>query len=188
MRDGLKIGFAARGVLAAVFLFILFLPAHSVADLYRWTDDDGVLHITDDLGRVPEEERAAVKVFKSRPLEDAVLPEVRPPAREPAEDGRKRPVLYGDQTLVWWINTFRKKIGEVRDVESGIYAKKQFVEVFEGGRRFGQIYGEEELARYEKLSEEIPEDESRLEGLKDELSELRRKATIYGVPREARGE
>ncbi len=186
MRDGL--GFVARGVLAAVFLLILFLPAHSPADLYRWTDDDGVLHITDDLGKIPEEERAGMKVFKSRPPEKADLDDVRPPTPEDAENGRKRPELYGDQTLEWWINTFSKKIGEVRAIESGIYAKKQFVEVFEGGRRFGQIYGKEEVARYERLSQEIPEDESRLKGLKKELDELRRKAAIYGVPREARGE
>ncbi len=186
MRDAMD--FAARGVLAAVFLLILFLPSVSPADLYLWTDDDGVLHITDDLGRVPEEERPGMRVFKSSPPEKADLPEVRPIAREPAENGRKRPELYGDQTLEWWINTFTKKIGEVQAIESGIYSKKQFVEVFEGGRRFGQIYGEEEIERYERLLKEVPDDESRLEGLEKELGELRRKAAIYGVPMEAMGE
>ncbi len=186
MRDAT--GLAARGILAAVFLSVLFLPAHSSADLYRWTDDDGVLHITDDLGKVPEDERVGIKTFKSTPPEKAELPDVRPPTPGPADNGQRGPELYGDQTLEWWINTFRKKIGEVRNIESGIYAKKQFMEVFEGGRRFGQIHGEEEIERYERLSQEVPEDESRIEELKDELAELRRKATIHGVPRDIRGE
>ncbi len=188
MRDAMKRGKVVRGVSVAVFLLVLFLPAHSPADLYRWTDDDGVLHITDDLGRVPEEERAAVKVFKSRPPGKAGPDEVRPLTIERADDGRRRPELYGDQTLEWWVNTFRKKIGEVRKTESGLYTKKQFMEVFEGGRRFGQIYGEEEVAKYERFSQEVSDDESRLEEFEDELDELRRKATIYGVPREVRGE
>ena len=44
-------------------LLVLFLGAgRADADLYKWVGEDGIVHITDDMGKVPEELRAGVKV------------------------------------------------------------------------------------------------------------------------------
>ena len=184
MRNIIKTG----ALLPAVFISLslaLLLPAGSAADLYRWTDSDGVLHITDDLGKVPQERRYGVKTFKSTPAEEAPVLKTAPPSYIAPE--RKGAELYGDHPVEWWLNTFRKKRSEIQSLEAGIVSKKQFVSVFEGGRRFGQVYGEEDVKRYELLKVEAADDSSKLDGLKAELAELKRKAAIYGVPEEVRG-
>lgn len=176
------------GLVAIIALItaVLLLPDGSYADLYQWTDKDGVLHITDDMGKVPEDVRWRVKIFKTTPAEKG---EAEPywPAEEVVPAERKAD-LYGDHTLEWWLNTFRKLSQKIQAVEGRIAARKQYINVFEGGRRFGQIYGDEEVERYNEFKKGIPLDEAELSGLNEELQELRRKATIHGVPREIRGE
>ena len=180
MRNTIKTGVLLPAVLLA-FSLALLLPAPSAADLYRWTDSDGVIHITDDLGRVPERRRHGVETFKSTPVEEAPTPPPRIVRKE-----RKGAELYGDHPVEWWLNTFRKKRSEIQSLEAGIESKKQFISVFDGGRRFGQIYGKEEIKRYERYKVEVAEDFTRLEELKGALTELERKARIYGVPKEVR--
>ena len=41
----------------------LWLPAVAHADLYQWTDADGVIHIVDETSEVPEPYRAGMKVY-----------------------------------------------------------------------------------------------------------------------------
>jgi hypothetical protein len=182
MRNIIKTG----ALLPAVFILlslVLLLPAGSAADLYLWTDSDGVLHITDDLGKVPQGRRSGVKTFKSTPLEAA--PAARPAPPVYIEKERKGAELYGDHPVEWWLNTFRKTRSEIQSLEAGIESKRQFISVFEGGRRFGQIYGKEDIERYELFKVEAAEDSSRLDELKAGMAELKRKAAIYGVPEEA---
>ena len=184
MRNIIKTG----ALLPAVFIslsLVLLLPAGSAADLYRWTDSDGVLHITDDLGKVPQGRREGVKTFKSTPAEEAPVPSPAPPTY--VEKERKGAELYGDYPIEWWLNTFRKKRSDIQSLEAGIESKKQFVKVFEGGRRFGQIYGEEDVQRYELFKVETADDSLKIDELKADLAELERKAIIYGVPEEIWG-
>jgi hypothetical protein len=183
MRNTIKTGAQFSAVFVSFFLVLLF-SAPSSADLYRWTDSDGVLHITDDLGKVPERRRHGVKTFKSTAAEEA--PALAPPRIVRKE--RKGAELYGDHPAEWWLNTFRKKRSEIQSLEAGIVSKEQFISVFEGGRRFGQIYGKEEVERYELFKVEVATDFTRLEELKGLLAELERKARIYSVPEEVRGE
>lgn len=170
-----------------IFLTLLavsFLASSALADLYQWTDKEGVLHLTNDIGSVPEDYRGKVKVYKSAPAEKKkeAVPEAQPPEQEKGEE------LYGDQTLDWWKETFRKKTEDLQALEAGYNAKKQFIAVFEGGRRFGQVFSTEDVETYNRYLKELPRDEASLNALKDELSELRRKARILGVPKSVRGE
>jgi hypothetical protein len=165
------------------FFAMLGIPASTYADLYQWIDEDGVLHITDDMGKVPDDIRWKVKTFETTPPKEEPY---RPAVEAVPEE--KRGELYGDETLEWWLNTFRKMNQEVQSIEGRIAARKQYIDIFEGGRRFGQIYAAEDVERYEKFKKEMPEDKKELDELKEELTELRRKATIHGVPREIRGE
>ena len=173
-------------VLCVTLLAFCVVPGVSCAELYQWTDKDGVLHITDDLGKVPEDKRWKVKKFETTPAvkeapESAVPAEVVVPEEHKGD-------LYGDETLEWWVNTFKKKNDEAQAVEGRLAARKQFIDVFEGGRRLGQVYAEEDVKKYQGFKEGLPKDEAELVGLKAELGELRRQATIHGVPKEIRGE
>lgn len=165
-------------------LVLLFSCSYAFADLYEWRDKEGVIHITDDIKKVPESYRANVKVFKSTPVEKAPAPETSTPA--PAVTQEKPVELYGDHTLEWWLQTFTRKKEEIQMLESNVTAKRQFIDVFEGGRRFGQTYPSNEIETYGRYKKELPDDMQRLTTLKDEMDDLRRKATIAGVPREIR--
>lgn len=164
-------------------LLILLFTGSAFADLYQWKDEQGVIHITDSMEKVPSKYRDEVRVFKEGPKE-APSPhldvETPPTLEREAED------LYGDQTLEWWRQSFQKKRSEIGDLQSSINAKAQFLEVFESGRRFGQVFDTESVARYKILKEEMPEDLKRLALLREEYSEFQDKATRAGVPREIR--
>src|SRR3990170_9070450 len=87
-----------------VFLFSLLLAAGSAVAqtatqqedkeknqryLYEWTDDNGTVHISDDLGDVPEQYRRRVRKRLEQPAtEEAVRQEqvVREPAPQPEEE------------------------------------------------------------------------------------------------------
>ncbi|MEK6531916.1 MAG: DUF4124 domain-containing protein [Deltaproteobacteria bacterium] len=169
-------------------LAILFCGTLSYADFYRWVDKEGVTHITDDLNRVPNEYRDALIVHEKKeigPKEKAVEPQS---TDSGPKTEQKTVELYGDYTLDWWKQAFSNKRGEIARLEEKVSVKKQFMEVFEGGRRFGQVFGQSEVDAYNRYKTEIPNDELALQDLKDVLSELVRKATNAGVPRDVRGE
>lgn len=170
-----------RILLPALLIFLFAGPA--LADLYQWKDERGIIHITDSMEKVPSKYRDEVRVFKEGPKEapspdlDVTTP---PSLEQEAEE------LYGDQTLEWWRQSFQKKRSEISDLQSSINAKTQFLEVFESGRRFGQVFDTESVTRYKILKEEMPEDLKRLASLREEYSEFQDKATRAGVPREIR--
>ena len=156
-----------------------------LAEIYHWTDEDGVLHITDDLGKVPEEQRGKVNVFETKPDREGPPeegPVVEPPPAVEVEE------LYDGMPLSWWKKQFKERRESIAGVEGAYTKKKQFVEVFEAGRRFGQVYEERDIETYERYKKEIPEDEEGLEGLAEVLEELQRKARSAGVPKKVRGE
>ncbi len=160
------------------------MAPRAFADFYQWQDRQGVVHIVNDIGKVPAEYRNDVKVFKSaQPSGPAVIPA---PAEQRAPESPG--ALYGDHTLEWWKEAFNNKNQEIDELQSSIAAKKQYIDLFEAGRRFGQIYGGSDIETYNKDVQELPEDEKRLAALHDELSDLRRKATDVGVPKYIRGE
>lgn len=175
----------AFGFLAAFLL--AFSAGAAFADLYQWQDREGVIHITDDLQKVPEEFRGKVKVFKEEtPKPAAPAPEAAEPERPATEE--RGEALYGEQTLEWWRQNIMKKRDEIQMLESSVTAKTQYIDIFEAGRRFGQTFGTTEVDTYNRYRQELVDDQRRLLELKNELDELRRRARVAGVPREVRGE
>lgn len=166
-------------------LLIFLFAGSAFADLYQWKDESGVIHITDSMEKVPSKYRAEVRVFKEGPKEAPYtspdLDMTTPPSLEQETED-----LYGDQTLEWWRQNFQKKREELSSLQSSINAKTQFMEVFESGRRFGQVFDTESVAKYNILKEELPQDLKRLASIREEYSEFQDKATRAGVPREIR--
>ncbi|MBI5885899.1 MAG: DUF4124 domain-containing protein [Deltaproteobacteria bacterium] len=152
--------------------------------IYSWTDNDGSVHITDSMEKVPAKYRSKVKIRKateSRPSNVA----------EPSGDGAQpqpETELYGDHPLDWWKEAFRKLKNDIGGLESSIIAKRNFVKLVETGMRVGQLYESKDVETYEQYRKELPDDEARLDSLKAEQEELRRKARIVGVPKTLWGE
>ncbi|TAN62010.1 DUF4124 domain-containing protein [bacterium] len=162
---------------------IMLTASASYAEIYQWTDKNGVVHMTNEVSRVPEEYRDQLKTFKPSKKNNQNEPAVQ---SEPTQNAG--PELYGDEPLEWWKENFRKKREDAQAVEQSIAAKKEFMKMFEGGRRGGQIYDAKDVDRYEAYKKELPADESRVNTLKDEINELTRRAKINGVPKTVYGE
>jgi len=139
-----------------VLVALLFAVSPAFADLYQWTDQQGVVHITDSLEKVPQAYRGKVRVIKEGVKEAG-------PALET-----------------------NRKTTDIDQLQSSINAKTEFMTLFESGRRVGQIYTPDQVARYNLYRSEMPEDLRRLSELREEYEELQRRATIAGVPREIR--
>lgn len=173
--------------LCALCAFAVFTFSAYAAEIYRWTDDDGVIHVTDDRSQIPakywEEER--VKKEEIKPSTNETQP-VKPAATskptETPEEGDIRE-MFGDYPLEWWIYKFRDIRKNIAESQERVDREKNFVTVFEGGRRYGKIYTKEEIAQYESYKADIPVIEEKLKSLNEELEELQRKARIYGVPK-----
>lgn len=152
--------------------------------IYSWTDKDGNVHITDSLEKVPQRYRSKVKVRKATEPErsDEAAP------LKVYEKPQSEIEFYGDHPLDWWKEVFRKLQNDIGSLESGIAAKRQFVELFEKGARMGQRYESKDIDSYEQYKKGLPADEARLDSLRVDLDELRRKARIAGVPKSLRGE
>lgn len=169
-------------LLAAVFTGLLCSPA--LADLYQWKDEKGVIHITDSMEKVPAKYRGKVRVHKAGPRSEEAAPEA--DVQAPLAPDEKGEELYGDQTLEWWRQSFMKKREEISGLQASINTKTQFVEVYESGRRFGQIFDSESSARYRILKDELPGDLRRLAELREEYEEFQRKGMRAGVPKDIR--
>lgn len=178
----MKMKMMITGILPAALLLSASL---AFADLYEWKDKDGMVHLTDSMQNVPEDYRDSVKVYKPATKEKERMESAPDQPSEPEQE--QRPLdLYGDQPLEWWVNAFSKKRGEIDALDSSIASKKQLMSVFESGRRFGQVFEQKDIDTYERYKQELPDDEQKLSGLKEDLSDLKRKATLVGVPREVR--
>ncbi|WKZ32991.1 MAG: DUF4124 domain-containing protein [Thermodesulfobacteriota bacterium] len=164
-------------------LAALVLAPPAYAELYYWTDGQGNVHITDSLEKVPQEWRGKVRVQKEEEAPKGPQFETETPPPLPVEPGA---VLYGDQTFDWWRISLARKKGEINELQQAINVKTNYVEVFEAGRRFGQVFASEQVAKYNLYKEELPADLRNLAALREEYGELQRKARIAGVPKEAR--
>ena len=71
---------------AMVFAVLIFVASLASAEIYRWTDNVGKVHFTQDLGQVPPEHRAASKSRAAappgrNPIQHFTPPSPSPPAR-----------------------------------------------------------------------------------------------------------
>ncbi len=176
-----------ENLILLVLFFLVFPFLSDAAEIYRWTDDDGVIHVTDDRSQIPakywEEERVKKEEIKSSPSEaQPVKPAATSKPTETPEEGDIRE-MFGDYPLEWWIYKFRDIRKNIAESQERVDREKNFVTVFEGGRRYGKIYTKEEIAQYESYKADIQVTEENLKNLNEELEELQRKARIYGVPK-----
>src|SRR5262245_8392755 len=63
-----------RLFLLLIGILCLWVPAISQADLYEWTDADGVMHIVDEAAEVPDTYRAGMKVYRAAKPTTGVSP------------------------------------------------------------------------------------------------------------------
>jgi hypothetical protein len=185
---------------AIILFFSLLLAIPANAAIFKWLDQDGVVHYVDDLHKVPmeyrhqlgldleelEREAEAVRKGGIRPIKA----EPDAPARATIPEEKRDPAmeLFGDKTLDWWRRTFSRVRRERSELANAISSKEEFIEAYEGGRSFGKIYTERSTERYNNYKELLPEEKVRLAKKEIVLEDLLRRAKNASVPRAVRGE
>jgi clan AA aspartic protease (TIGR02281 family) len=70
------------------------------ADFYRWVDQNGVVHFTDNLQNIPEKQRKSAVLIKNRePARDPDPPQPPPPSKASIPIERNGPIVVVDATL-----------------------------------------------------------------------------------------
>ncbi len=172
-------------LIIAVTLF--FMPAIANADLFYWVDDKGVLHITKNEKEVPPEYRGKSKSVKSTDESKKKKPKKKPAKKKApalADDDKRK--IYGEKPLSWWISEIRTIKNKISKHKSSIEEKKRYISVFEAGRYVDQIFEKSEVEAYNRYLKDIAKEEEMIKDLEGELSEVRRKARLLGVPKKYR--
>jgi len=189
------------GILAGLLVgtpMILPSPGGGQQTLYKWVDDQGTVHFTDDFYSIPLQYRSQVEQRQLAPSQGNTPPKesegTKPAAGSPPQagaPGSKEPVgkegtLYGGQTEEEWKKAFSDLTKKIQQLQSDLTQKKTYVQAYERGQRMGSSYSKVEIGQYDQYKKEVPTDEANLKNLQSQLEELTRKATYFGVPRRIR--
>ncbi len=159
----------------ALFLFAC-PPESSLADIYRWEDDSGVIHFTDTPSNIPEKYRNRRKMILQGPPESGhtsvstmeapppgapgpAAPDTAAPARSP----RVRPPVSNEQA-----KPPENRSMEADQLRARIAAKEQFIKGVDLKRSRGlnplgnRFVSPEDLELYKKYSDELPKDREQL--------------------------
>lgn len=159
----------------AVILFAL--PAPSSADIYRWQDDSGGLHFTDDLSSVPEKYRGQVQdILKTPP------PSGKPGLSNiggssyPTGDTGAPPSAAEGSGADGSPSPRDTPEAQAEQLRVKIAAKEQFIEQVDAKRSAtlrplgNRFVSPEDLELYRKYSAELPGDRERLREIEAGLS------------------
>jgi aspartyl protease/uncharacterized protein DUF4124 len=89
-----------RAVAAAGFGLVLLIPALSVAQVYRWQDEQGIVHYTNTLQGIPEPYRSSLPALPQAPVSPVDPDEIAPAAAVPAMASARIPYTPGAPILV----------------------------------------------------------------------------------------
>jgi len=171
-------------ILALIVLWtVLVLPPSSFSQpTYRWTDEKGTVHFTDDLSKIPDQYRDQTKTIGT-------------PQPPPAKTDRPLKPEEGDERVKKYLDDFDKKVVEKRELEKRAteleeelkYCEARLKEIDElerqdfpyytsfrqtGGRfvAVGSPYYDEKV----KLENRVKEIKPELESLQEKISQIRR--------------
>jgi hypothetical protein len=178
-KSGLKAMHAA--LLSAVAMFILSLASTvpSLADIYRWEDESGVIHFTDDLSTIPAKYRRKAREIQKTPpgagqpsLSTMGAPSSPPgpPFSQTPSNGEPpdRPAIPEDDDATL-AEKLRAKIDAKERFIRGV-DEKQSLATNPYRNRF---VSPPDLELYRKYKEELPGDRERLKALESRLSPVR---------------
>jgi hypothetical protein len=168
---------ARNAVLVTGVVLFLAVPPPALADIYRWEDESGVVHFTDDLSSVPEKQRGRVKdILKTPPPAGKPgLSTIGDPApRSPAAPGPWSPGNGGDASPApSWGDSPESQAEQLR---AKIAAKEQFINRIDTKRSKvlnplgNRFVSQEDLELYQKYAGELPGDRERLREIESRLS------------------
>lgn len=133
----------ARFILSVLCLSVLFVSI-GTADVYKWVDQEGITHYTDDLSKVPKEQRPGMDAYKGIDPEKEEVPEQAPVneneiqaqiliAEKKALDAEfnalmKEKQALSDQKMTMGMKEYNKK---AQSLNAGIQAYREKVTAYE---------------------------------------------------------
>ena len=155
-----------RITMAAV-VFLLMFPTGASADIYRWVDESGTIHFTDDESNIPDAYRGKSSVTIHEP---AKSPEQSPDVS--AGTGRETtPASPADGSAAAPSVEPETPASEIEQLKSKIAAKEEFIKYVEERRNLAlnpdrrRVLNPGDIDLYNKYKEELPRDQERLREL-----------------------
>jgi hypothetical protein len=152
-------------LVSGIVIFSLGYPHISVADIYRWEDDGGGVHFTDNPANIPAKHKSSRKMILKAPpasgkpsLSTVGSPAPRPASSLPVQSAPEPPGQPEDGDLPGAPDELRAKIAAKERYIEGIDRKRSQI-LNPLGNRF---VSPEDLELYKKYSDELPKDRERL--------------------------
>ena len=163
-----------------IALLVAAASAPCLADIYRWEDEDGVIHFTDNPSGIPEKyRRKAQDILKAPPVAGkpslSTIGPSPPPTTAPPAPGDSAPPADGSLSDAL-SPSVESPSAQAEQIRAKIAAKEQFIESVDRKRSnilnpLGNRYIDPaDLALYRKYQEELPGDRLRLKELESRLS------------------
>lgn len=164
----------------ATLAFLSLLAADSRADIYRWEDEAGTVHFTDDLSNVPAAFRGKAKPV----IREAPRPAGSPPPAPAAPGSGQTPAAPPpapprEDPAVAEAREREELASQVEQVKAKIAAKEKLVQFVEDRQNLilnpdrRRVLDPGDLELYKKYQEELPQDRQTLQDLETRLESLK---------------
>lgn len=172
-------------VIPVLLLLILSAVPRVYAAFYQWTDDDGVIHLTDSRKKIPKKYQKKAKELNppgnSAPAAPAASapkgPEELPPAAA-------APPTPGGHPESWWRERFASLRSELKTLQEGLPLKEVRLAELRRERRI--YFRARDREAVNEMEAAISADEVRIAEVTRELETLEAEAARSGVPAEWR--
>ena len=162
--------------LAGITLLFCFFPMQGAADIYRWEDESGGLHFTDDLSSVPARHRGKVQDVQKTPPRGGTVSTIGAgtgSSTVPAVPGSPLDFI-GASPVAPTRDSLEEQAEQLR---AKITAKEQFIDKVDTKRSTllnplgNRFVSPEDLELYRKYSAELPGDRERLREIESGLTQ-----------------
>ena len=95
-------------------LFILFSTTLSYGEVFKWVDEKGQVHFTDDVTRIPEKYRKAIQEIQLKEDNEEAKTESAPPQKKQGDDYKDR-LGRGEEYWKGRVEEWRKKLQSLQE-------------------------------------------------------------------------
>ena len=178
-KPALKAMYAALLPAAVILVLSLLFAPPASADIYRWEDESGVIHFTDDLSAIPAKYRGKAREILKTPPEagQPSLSTMGAPSSPPGPSFSPRP--SNGETIDRPLLPQDDDATLAEKLRAKIDAKERFLRGVDEKRSLAtnpyrnRFVSPSDLELYRKYKEELPADRERLKALESRFSPVK---------------